>query len=314
LLASYGFKKVFYISAEGQVMFETLDIQLVNDVQVQKFNCQVGDSIKAGDTLFSYIDERKLDEQRISSDVHNNITQTNWEEKEKLHLEEQISLKQIEKTRQQQLLKEAKIEKDRVQKEVYLDVYTADKLNPYIRQINDLTSTIKSLDEEIEVLKENRKKLSSLPKDSIGSVNIQLQGTGSDKPELPIEYFISPIDGVVSHVFKKDFETVLESEHVMALHIPKKKVYIKAFFEQSDIKHMHIDDVVEVKFANGYTTKGKINRFYFDTYELPIHFKKSNEDFQGDIETDIVPVNESEMEIWRTCQKLEVKVNKQRYF
>ena len=107
---------------------------------------------------------------------------------------------------------------------------------------------------------------------------------------------------------------MLESEHILSLHMPKASVYIKVFFEQSDMRYLHAGDIVDVKFANGYQTKGRIKRFYFDTYDLPVHLKNGVEDYQHDIEADIIPLEFSEDSLWRKAQKLEVEITKRRYF
>jgi len=315
-LTSYGFKKLFYVSAEGQVLFQTLDIQLVNDIQIYQLNCSESDSVTCGDTLFTYINEKQIQDDGSDTYLKTVNNQTDWKSKEAFKIEEQISLKQIEQDNCKELLRGVERDKTRIKKEVYLDVYTIDKLNPYLRQIADLKLRISMLGKEMDLLRKTKKKLgevfesdSTAVVDSLSSQPVRTNAEGET-----IQAFISPVSGLVSHVFKKDFETVLESEHILSLHMPKASVYVKVFFEQSDMRYLHVGDIVDVKFANGYQTKGRIKRFYFDTYDLPVHLKNGVEDYQHDIEADIVPLEQNEDSLWRKSQKLEVQITKQRYF
>ena len=298
------------------MLFQTLDIQLVNDIQIYRLNCSESDSVTCGDTLFTYINEKQIQDDGSDTYLKTVNNQTDWKSKEAFKIEEQISLKQIEQDNCKELLRSVERDKTRIKKEVYLDVYTIDKLNPYLRQIADLKLRISMLGKEMNLLKETKKKLGEVfESDSTAVVDsLSSQPVSTNAEGETIQAFISPVSGLVSHVFKKDFETVLESEHILSLHMPKASVYVKVFFEQSDMRYLHVGDIVDVKFANGYQTKGRIKRFYFDTYDLPVHLKNGVEDYQHDIEADIVPLEQNEDSLWRKSQKLEVQITKQRYF
>ncbi|MBC7487276.1 MAG: hypothetical protein H7282_11045 [Cytophagaceae bacterium] len=315
-LVSYGFKKVFYVSAEGQVLFQALDVQLVNDIQIHTLSCTEGDSVQSGDTLFTYVNEKQIQDDGSDTYLRTVNNQIDWKTKEAFKIEEEISLKEIEQKNCSQLLSEVERDKSRIKKEVYLDVYTIDKLNPYLRQSVDLKMRIDRLGKEIELLNQTKARLGQVfESDSNSTIDSAgHQQAAAYVNQMPVQTFLSPVSGVISHVFKKDYETVLESEHILSLHMPKASVYIKVFFEQSDMRYLHAGDIVDVKFANGYQTKGRIKRFYFDTYDLPVHLKNGAEDYQHDIEADVVPLEYNEDSLWRKAQKLEVEITKRRYF
>lgn len=317
LLTSYFFKKIYYIKAEGQVLFETLDVQLTNDVELKKIYIEEGDTIQVGDTLFSYVDEKSLESLGAANNVRNTINQHDWKAKELMRIEEEIGLKKIERIRNINLLKELEKEQRRIENEVYLDVYTADKLDPYIKQINDLRIRLQALNTEIKFLNNSAERINEFTDEkTIFSQNLllgKMASNNGNNAKLE-DYYISPQKGFVTHLFKKENEAVLESEHILAIHIPNDKVFVKAFFEQEDMKYLHVNDRVKVKFTNGFESNGIIKCFYFDTYDLPIHFKKAEEDFHRDIEADVIPENPADMQLWKNNMKLGVEVIKQRYF
>ena len=315
-ISYYAFNKIYYVTADGRVLFQTLDIQLVNDIQIHTLSCSEGDSVKSGDLLFTYINEKGIQENGSDAYIRSTTDHNDWKSKEAFKIEEEISLKEIERNNCKLLLADLEKDKQRIKKEVYLDVYTVDKLNPYLKQIADLKLRISMLEKEQKLLLEMKVKLGEIF-DTADSTLIVSTSNDGDHQELNnplIQGFYSPVAGFISHIFKKDYETVLESEHILSLHMPKAKVYVKVFFEQSDMRHLHIGDIVNVDFANGYHSKGKVERFYFDTYDLPVHLKNEMVDYNNNIEADIVPLEPSEEVLWRKSQKLDVQITKRRYF
>src|SRR5687768_17400522 len=55
-LGKHLYNRFLYITATGHILFENRNVRNVNDCQLIKIYVAEGDSIKAGDTLFSYIE------------------------------------------------------------------------------------------------------------------------------------------------------------------------------------------------------------------------------------------------------------------
>ena len=51
----YLFLHSFYITADGQVLFETVEIGETQDIRIERFLIEEGDNMKVGDTLFTYL-------------------------------------------------------------------------------------------------------------------------------------------------------------------------------------------------------------------------------------------------------------------
>ena len=53
----YASTKVFYTRAQGQVLYENVDIRLLDDCRVTRYFVHEYDSVRVGDTLFEYIND-----------------------------------------------------------------------------------------------------------------------------------------------------------------------------------------------------------------------------------------------------------------
>ena len=51
------FKKIYYVKADGQVMFRSIDIQNLDDCRIVNFYVEEGDLVCEGDTLFTYLND-----------------------------------------------------------------------------------------------------------------------------------------------------------------------------------------------------------------------------------------------------------------
>ncbi|HYC87248.1 MAG TPA: hypothetical protein VEB86_18580 [Chryseosolibacter sp.] len=297
-LVYYLAERALVIKETGQVQFESLEIQYFKDIQIQKLFVGESDSVMRGDTLFSYHIERgdqfSLSDNRVEK-------QQDLDEAVARH-QGQIRLKEAELFSLKSLLEFTQQEKSRIAKEIYLSVYTSNRLDPYVRKEEELKSSIYLLEREIEVMR------------SITPVIRQASALSGFSGENTLHYFTSPIPGTVAHIYMTEHETVLESEHIMSLFLPHKNVHIKTFFSSDDMKYLKIGDEVDVVFPDGTKSPGVVKQFFYDTYELPVQFHKYSEDVYKRIEADIEPLNPQDQEKWNASIKLEVVVRKNKYW
>lgn len=293
----YFAQRALIISETGQVQFEALEIQYFKDIQLEKLYVNEGDSIKRGDTLFSFHIERG---DHLTMSDNRMERQQNSSEAVARH-QSQIKIKEAELFSLQSLINFTRLEKDRVEKEVFLSIYTANRLDPYIKKEEELKASIYFLEKEIEILK------SMLPLLSRGSFQ-------DNRIESTIQHFTSPIKGTVAHIYMTEHETVLESEHIMSVFLPHKNVHVKTFFSSSDMKFLKAGDEVDIVFPNGTKSVGVVKQFFYDSYELPVQFNKYSEDVYKRIEADLEPLNPSDQDLWNSSPKITVKVYKSKYW
>jgi multidrug resistance efflux pump len=305
VLGWFLFWKFLMIDAIGNVQFETFNVRFVNDTQILDYKIEEGKAIHKGDTLFTYIQDKSLEHDK-------NIGQKYLEdsiayEKEMQLLKQEIKFKKAEININDNIIGMLQHDFDKMKEEVYLDVYTIDKLNPISKQLNEAKEKKNLLLQQVGILEQDLEKILTMKAFSHQS--------STHVHQKDVHAYISPIDGTISHIFKKAHEIALENEQIISVNLPADNIIVKAYFDQKDLHKLKINDVVNVKFANGKISKGRIQRFYFDSYELPIHLMNSNkETFMVNIETDIVPFNEADKDIWKQNQKLSVDVFKSKYF
>ena len=298
----YAFFKIYYVKADGQVMFKNVDIQNIEDCRIYKFNVKEGQHVKKGDTLF-YFADKKYEKSATSLNVN-----TNWQEKELILIEEELSILRKEESLSRKKLKKSKKELNKIKQEVVLDILPKSTYNQKEEELSVLMDDVELTKHKIQSLEEKRQKvLESLRLKQIQDA--QLKQHELDYGPMP---FLAPIDGMVSKIFKENSEIAVASEVIMYVQ-QKDNIFIKAFFAQEDLKYLQNRNTVELEFPDGTISKGRINRFYYSTYTLPEEFQKKYEPTTRSLAVDIVPYNEEEFDKWRKYYKLSVIVRKSRF-
>lgn len=286
-------KNVLFVYETGQVQFQALEIQEVKDIKLHKLYVKESERVKVGDTLFSYEIEAGDEFAMVSG----SLERSQNAEINLARYQSQIKVREAEVSEMRALLLFTQKERKRLEQEVHLSVYPADKLSPYIKKEEELKSAIIFGDREIEILKQN---LPSIAHDTIAVGHASMK----------FKYFRSPIDGTVAHLYMTENETVLESEHIMSIFLPHKNAYVKTFFQSDDMKYLHVGDKMDVKFPDGSKSVGVIRKFYQDSYELPPQYHKYSVDVYERIEADLDPVDLADTLLWNKSVKLQVEVIK----
>lgn len=317
-LGYYAINKIFFIKADGQVLFENVSIRLTDDCRILAFQKEEGDTVCVGDSLFTYA----LDKDNVWGNLSllGGISATSysnewdWIEKEKYALKKRIAFNEIDKTESQALIKSYQSEIQRLQNEVVLDVLPKNRLEYVQNELLRLKTNIEKIDSENKQLSALIGQLNGMAKDprikSTKSASLAGGGNGDDDNELKV--FYSPIDGSVTRIYTHQFEVALKSEQIMAIH-KNTPMYIKGFFEQEDIDYFKEGDLMTITFPDGSVSKGIIKRFYYATYPLPDEFQKRYEPTTRTIAADIYPVSDSEYEHWRAFYKMSVTITKFKY-
>ena len=312
ILASlyYVARNNLYTRADGQVLFRKLDIQFTQDVQVIKVVKIQGSQVRIGDTLFLYYDERAINQPPPppKSSIIASNDNLDWIVRERLTTQKRIEIAQIHIQDSEKLIQVTSGEKNRIQKEIYLDIYPASKIDPYVHRLIDYDGRINAAKEEIKF---HRKYLSWLhAQEKIEKERARLEALQT-VAYFPIELkaYTSPVEGNISQINKENYEVALESEIIMSIHKPT-NLFIQAFYEQRDLDHIKIGDVVDIAFPDGTESQGVIQRFFNATYQLPQEFQKRYEPVTRSITAEIAPITDLEAQRWQAFYKLTAKVSK----
>lgn len=310
----FFFVRAVYVVAPGHVLFKSLKIRVPEDITIQRFFKFEGDSIAVGDTIFSYIsysdEENAL---TIASKGQSSQPKSDqWAEKEVYQLTKTIALNKIEIEEKNNLIKYYKSQISSLKNEVILEITPKSKIEFYEKEIEKLNLEVGSITKENQVysnLISQLKKMAPAVLQSSFTGDGMAMNNGDDGLK---KYYISPIKGTITRLYKNDFEVALKSEDILNMH-EKENIYIKAFFDQEDIAYFQEGDEVTVIFPDGEESIGHIKRFYFATYILPEEFQKKYESTTRAIAVDIFPIeNESEIK-WKAFYKMNVTVRINRW-
>jgi multidrug resistance efflux pump len=333
----------FYIEGNGQVLFESVDIRHTDDIRILEFGVEEGDSVRVGDTLFTYF----LDDDLFgggagggsnSVSIAGGSSGNSWIEREIYSLKKNIDLNRVKVKDNTSLLEIYNSDLERVRNEVILDAVSHTNLENLEYQINKLEASINLLQEQNRIYRKQIGYLNDLMepenKDKIeisqnssnsggyggGGGNEPFQSNaGKDMVMLAgvediegYKIFTSPIDGNITRIHKQAFEVALKTEVILSIHQPN-NVHIKGFFNQEDLKYLAEGDLVDIEFADGTKSKGIVDRFYSATYILPDEFQKKFEPTTRTLAADILPIGENDLDIWKKYYKLSVKVTKRTF-
>ena len=329
-MAYYFFAKYVYVHAYGHVIIENTHIRLTDDARIIEFYAHEGDSIQKNDTLFSYALDRDDDINGQSSQALNigSITASgkdDWWVKELFALKKKITLNNIDVSENGSLIANYKSEIKRLSNEVILDVLPKSRLEFVQNEIFRLNTENQKLQRENSELYGLIKTLGpTTNKSRYSASNIRLKGdarlTSSDLEKLAFseellsepKYFKSPISGVSTRIFIHNYETVLKSEEIMSIH-QARPAFIKAYFEQEDLRYFHEGDIFNIDFPDGTSSKGILKRFYIATYTLPEEFQKKYEPTTRSIAADVYPLDSTEIVKWRAFYKMSVDISKLKF-
>ncbi len=335
----YASSKIFYTRAQGQVLYENVDIRLLDDCRVTRYFVHEYDSVRVGDTLFEYINDNDDTDNgggaggggSVSVSVNAGGGKDNsWIEREILNKREKIATIEAKRKENLSLIKSYEAELERIRASVVLGVLPQSRLDLRQNEIVQLKAENSRLSEEIDELKKILKQLKAdlaaeSKKNNNVKSNIKIKGGrnsggqesdndngGLAELEKRKQYFISPIDGTINQIFTKEFETALRDEVVLSVH-KKSPIFVRAYFDQKDLDHVGIGEEFTVTFPDGTVSKGVLKSFYYSTIPLPEEFQKRYEPVSRAVVGDIYPLNIDEAKRWKDFYKMSVDVSKYKY-
>jgi len=321
----YLISKYAFIHANGHVIIESTHIRLTDDARILDLRVNEGDSIQKGDTLFCYAVDNDRGGEGTGLSIGNleMSTSDNWWMKEAYGLQKKILLNRVSISENNALINTYRGELKRLTNEVILDVLPKTRLEYVQNEILRLSSENKKLETENSEMQRlsnglaptpDKKRLSAkqVAMNTGNSVEEGTENTFSDEWLSEPKYFRSPVSGVATRVFTHTYETALKSEDIMTIH-KTQPAFIKAYFDQEDLRHFKVGDQFTVKFPDGTESEGVLRRFYVATYTLPEEFQKKYEPTTRSIAGDIYPLDSMEIKKWRVFYKMSVDITKTKF-
>jgi len=330
----YAATKVFFTRAQGQMMYENVDIRLLDDCRVTRYFVNEYDSVRVGDTLFEYIDDNDDSQnstqnnsgEGVSVEVNANRGGDNsWIQREILNKQERISSSLAKKKENSSLISSYEAELERIRASVVLGVLPQSRLDVRQNEIVQLKAENSRIDEEIAgtrgIIKQLQSELAAsrsvnqtAPNSSNESSTNNSPGgaAGNAETEQKKKYFISPISGSINRIYTLEYETALRDEVVLAIH-KKSPIFVRAYFDQEDLADVAVGEEFTVTFPDGTVSRGVLKSFYYSTIPLPEEFQKKYEPVSRAVVGDIYPVNVDEAQQWKNFYKMSVEISKYKY-
>lgn len=310
-IAYYAFTRLFYVRASSQVLYENVELRLLDDCRIMEYFTYEDDTIQFGDTLFRYVEDQDGDRQGNGSISISNSSGDNpaynWVLREIFSTESKINGNNSEIDQCRSLIQNYQDEVEKIRASVSLGVLPQSRLDVRENDITKLNAQIQKLESENAKLRnaieELKSKIPSMQNQSVQSIG---QGYGELEEE---KYFLSPFEGTVNRIFIRQFETCLKSETILSLH-RNSPIFVRAFFDQEDIDQLKPGDEFTLEFPDGTESIGILKRFYYSTVPLPVEFQKKYEPVTRAIGGDIYPRDSTQAALWKNFYKMNVTVKK----
>ncbi|MBA3665953.1 MAG: hypothetical protein H0W61_17380 [Bacteroidetes bacterium] len=314
--------KNLFVTAQGQVLIEAINIRLTEDARILKHYVAEGDSVNMGDTLFCYANSLKNDLENTDNGVNlkSYNSQDNWALKEIFNLRKKITLNKVDIDKNFILIKNYEAEIKNLTNQVILDALPRTRLDLVQNEILKLNTENQKLFAENSELNNFIKSVPAGSKltysaSSINDGNGYITNNGvtyniySDEYLSELRYFKTPMSGIVTRIHKKEQEVNFKEEDILSIH-KQFPTTIKGFFYQEDLKYIKVGDLFNIDFPDGTKSTGYVKRFYIATYNMPDEFQKKYEPTTRTIAVDIYPLTYEDSKKWCAFHKMGVVISK----
>lgn len=316
-LLFYTLQKNIFINVDGQIYSDRFTVNFPEDVIVERYFYNEGDTIEKGDTLFYY--KYNLDRDWDSNGAGialamANTSSTNnsdWYLKERIQTQKNISIKIIEIKEIDDNVRRILGDLERLKREVYLDVYPKLELEAAQLKLKSLQVDRDKLEEEVAYLKKYLALLNAWETES-NQPGVVSFGGGDGGNVVKWAYFQSPVDGIVSKITTVAQETSYKKDVVMYLSNTD-KLFIIAYIEQKDIGYFDVGETLQLDFPDGSISQGKIIQYYLNTEELPLEFKKAKDRDRRSVVAKIIPTKIEDQDHWKKYYQYEVRISKTKF-
>lgn len=313
-LLFYTLQKNVFINLDGQIFTERFTVNFPEDIIVQKYFYQEGDTVEIGDTLFYY--KWNLNDfgsngggVSVAMTSGNGSNNYDWYLKERIQTQKEISLKLIDINEIDNNTARILSDIARLTKEVYLDVYPKLELEASRLKLKSLKVDRNKLVEEIRYL---RKYLSLLNGYIVDAKPVGIVASSSYGANYKWSYYKSPVAGIISRISVPVLETSYKKDVVMYLSNTD-KMFIYAFVEQKDIGYFEEGETLQLDFPDGTVSEGIIQAYNLNTEVLPLEFKKAKDRDRRSVVAKIVPTSEEEQAHWKIYYQYEVRISKTKF-
>ncbi len=320
-LLFYTLQKNVFINVDGQIFTERFTVNFPEDIIVEEYFYEEGDTIEKGDTLFYYrwnLDRDWDSDGRgggiaVAVAASSGSNNSDWYLKERIQTQKNISLSIISIQEIDDNVKRILADLERLKREVYLDVYPKLELEASQLKLKSLKVDRNKLEEEVRYLRKYLALLNGYEAQSNQPGVVTAGGGGGDGGNvLKWAYYYAPVDGIISKISVPPLETSYKKDVVMYLSNTE-KMFIYAYVEQKDIGYFEEGETLQLDFPDGSISEGIIQAYNLNTEVLPLEFKKAKDRDRRSVVAKIVPTSDEEQVKWKKYYQYEVRISKTKF-
>jgi multidrug resistance efflux pump len=301
-ISYYLINRNFFVVGDGRVVTNELQVVSPSDIRFQEFYVEPGDTVQKSDTLFRFT---FIEWQQSMDSLETLKKRLNDASNELDDVQNELRIKNREAQRAQQQMEYFEERLSQVKREVRLGVSTVSEMKSVEDKIMNERGILSLINEEIELLENQRNKLQSLIADPYGRDGSNLE------PASMQHIYKAPVPGIITTVHKSESEIGLKSERVLSILSEQSQLRIKAIFQQNSGKYLSIGDEMSVTFDNGDKSKGVVTDIYAAEALIDRPTGSQSElEFSVQIVAELKPEDPLDMDRWKSYNKMGVTVKK----
>ncbi|MFN1835730.1 HlyD family secretion protein [Balneola sp. MJW-20] len=298
-------KANLFVSGDGRIVTNQLEVRSPSDIRIQKIYVQPGDSVLKSDTLFQFTFLEWNQTIDSLDNLKKRILQYQ-DDLDKVQGDLRLKQKELDQARSELIYYQDRLEM--VKREIRLGVASVSDLKSIEDRLVSLRTKVENSNEQASLIRQQRNRLQALIADPYAN-----EGSEALKKVQTMKMiFSSPVEGVVTAVHKNDTELGLKSERVITILSENTNLKVQAIFDQEDGKHLNIGDKMNVSFDNGQKSSGIITDIYAAESVVDRPSSSSNNALKFSIQliAELKPENAQELKTWKANNKMGVTVTK----
>jgi multidrug resistance efflux pump len=297
------FFNTFFVTGEGVVVSENVDIKAPNDINVENYFKNYGEEVQRGDSLFSYV---SMDWAKRIEEVNKLREKVGELENEQSDIEDEIYLKNrvIELTKNRIDFYEEK--QAEIRQKVELDLVSSTELSAIERDLFEERTRLEEIETEQQVLNNQ--------KDRLDRRIIELQNDLRDGVgDQLVQVFNSPVSGRVTEVYESNSKQIFRSERVLRIKPEESEPYIMSFFPRDDVEHLEIGMVFSIDFDNGEKSEGAVRDIYDAREDIIEHFEQTGNLVLENVIVELTPIDSSASQQWSKYNRMGLQASRTKY-
>lgn len=274
------FEWAYYIEGTGFLEAEVMFVDASHAGRIQEIACSMNDMVRPGQALVLLRDESPIADSDARIPAAYFTT-----ERRIVEVSSDIAILKQKAARAKKILLRLRAEHSRAKHLLTLHTITRAQLEAIEKQVYEAEFDLDDARSEIKAYQE-----------ALASYRRQMQAMQRQQLEAELvretTALTSASNGVVSAIYKQRGEVVTKGESILKI-VNKDRILIKAYFSGEYETALSKGDRAKIRFANGDTETGVIEKIYLTTHPQPIEIKHRFGKTQRFLIVEIMPEHES---------------------